>query len=91
MGRAIGLILALALFSILLDSLNSYASPFEFSYDDGYAEYGWSDFNPLCGDGQVHTPFGELEDNGDKASRYMLAQGSCPSLLRSNLGQWFKR
>ncbi|MEM3648322.1 MAG: hypothetical protein QW506_04075 [Thermoproteota archaeon] len=47
MSKHISLILALALLSTFLStSLNSYASPFELSYDDGKADYGWSDFHP---------------------------------------------
>ncbi|MEM3659450.1 MAG: hypothetical protein QXU11_03440 [Thermoproteota archaeon] len=45
MSKHISLILALALLST---SLNSYASPFELSYDDGKADYGWSDFHPYA-------------------------------------------
>ncbi|MEM2057645.1 MAG: hypothetical protein QXO76_05300 [Thermoproteota archaeon] len=49
MSKHISLILALALLSTFLStSLNSYASPFELSYDDGKAEYGWSDFHPYA-------------------------------------------
>ncbi|MEM2687894.1 MAG: hypothetical protein QW796_06060 [Thermoproteota archaeon] len=47
MVRIIGLVLALALLSILvLNSLKIYASPFELSYDDGDFNYAWSDFYP---------------------------------------------
>ncbi|MBO3809801.1 MAG: hypothetical protein FGF50_09455, partial [Candidatus Brockarchaeota archaeon] len=49
MGKRIMLILALALLStLLLGLLKAHASPFELSYDDGSAEYGWSDFYPYA-------------------------------------------
>ncbi|MBO3841699.1 MAG: hypothetical protein FGF48_04720, partial [Candidatus Brockarchaeota archaeon] len=49
MGKHVWLVLTLALFSTLfLSPLRSYASPFELSYDDGHAEYGWSDFYPYA-------------------------------------------
>ncbi|MEM3660367.1 MAG: hypothetical protein QXU11_08140 [Thermoproteota archaeon] len=49
MVRTIVLVLTLALSSTLfLSPLKSYASPFELSYDDGRADYGWSDFHPYA-------------------------------------------
>ncbi|MEM4229216.1 MAG: hypothetical protein QXZ66_05610 [Thermoproteota archaeon] len=48
MGKRIMLILALALLSVFLSTPKAYASPFELSYDDGRADYGWSDFYPYA-------------------------------------------
>ncbi|MBO3754376.1 MAG: hypothetical protein FGF53_05825 [Candidatus Brockarchaeota archaeon] len=47
MGKHVWLVLTLALFStLLLSPLKAYASPLEFSYDDGDFDYAWSDFYP---------------------------------------------
>ncbi len=49
MVRLVGLVLALVLLSALLPGfLKAYASPFELAYDDGSADYGWSDFYPYA-------------------------------------------